>query len=269
MTACFVDTTILVNVSEGETPASRLAKKYALANSPATVPEYAFRELLAGRVGLLCDAHNKILASDNVIEVAAGFLRSAGFGRTPVAKAQEILASLKSMFDSESDISPKDAKRQVLEDLMMTAARLWRNARTVPYLEKDQPLPCFISGPIDTDESGILRGPNGSFSCSTGVPCGAAEYMYSKRSDLIKMIDALYSDSSDEKVKNKPENRSRRNALKVLEAKGPTAFPKRKCRALGDAYFAAMCPPGAKVLTTNIVDFEPLCAALGKTAVRP
>lgn len=236
---------------------------------PVSIAEYAYRELLIGRVGLLCDAHNKVVASSNVMEVIASFIKQASFARTPVAKAQEILKPLQTMFDSASPVSPVDARRQVAEELMSIATKLWKRAARFPGASKVQPLPCLVHGDIVLDKNGILRGPNDTFNCSKDWVCGAATYMYNDRGQLQKMIEALESPTLSAQLRVKGETISRRKVLKLLESRGPRAITRAKCRQLGDAYFAAMCPPGADVVTTNDVDFAPLCAAIGKTVVRP
>ena len=117
--------------------------------------------------------------------------------------------------------------------------------------------------------AGELRGPGDSFNCIARERCAAAAYIYDNKSNVTKMIDALRPDRLDSKVANKKENSQRRKALRELQARGPRDFDKRRCRALGDAYFAAMCPAGSVVVTTNISDYAPLCAALGKQAKVP
>lgn len=113
-----------------------------------------------------------------------------------------------------------------------------------------------------------MRGPD-SFNCSSKEKCAAAAYIYDDKAALKKMIDALHPDKLDDAAKEKKENSSRRSALKDLLADGPVKFNKRYCRAIGDAYFAEMCPPGFSLLTSNKVDFEPLCNALGKKILTP
>ena len=85
---------------------------------------------------------------------------------------------------------------------------------------------------------------------------------------MKRLIEALHPNSLG-KMAEKNENQKRRKALKELMSIGPTKFDKGRCRALGDAYFAAMCPAGSKVVTTNIQDHDILCSALGRTAVKP
>lgn len=264
----FIDTTILIDVSEAREPTCANSLKHILKHPPAHVSDYAYRELLVGRVGLLCGAHNKIYASNDVVEAALSFLNRASFGRTPIAQAKEIMRPLQRMFSTSASISPAEAKREVLEELMLIANSLWRTAAKFPGAKNVQPLPCLNKGSLKLD-NGILRGPNDSFNCAQKTVCGAAQYMYSDRASLKKMIVALESASLPDSVKNKQETKSRRNVLKLLESRGPSHINKQKCRQLGDAYFAAMCPPGAHVLTTNVDDFLPLCGALNKKVLTP
>jgi hypothetical protein len=88
--------------------------------------------------------------------------------------------------------------------------------------------------------------------------------MYDNKSVLQKLHAALHPDLLPSQLVDKQETKSRRAALKELLQNGPKDFSKTFCRSLGDAYFAAMAPAGKDILTTNAVDFEPLCAAVGK-----
>lgn len=269
MPSSYLDTTILVDVGQGREPQCATALRYTRANQPVLVPEYAYRELLVGRVGLLCDAHNKMKAADNPIDVALVMLARGGFGRTPIAQAVEILRPLREMFDKEAAVDPVAAKRKIVEELMMMANKLWRRARDFPLADHVQPLPCFNNGSIQTDRHGLLRGPGDTFNCVDRVACGAAQRIYENRVSLRKMITALDSDDLPEKLKNKGETRSRRRMLKDLESKGPAYVTRARCRKIGDAYFAAMCPAGSHVVTTNVDDYLPLCGALKKEAKVP
>jgi hypothetical protein len=256
-------------VSQKRQPIAKAALAHTKANPPVEIADYAYRELLVGRVKLLCDAHNKLIAADNVVEVAISFVVRGSFGRTGLAQARQILEPLKDMFDEKSKINPVDAKREIQEELMVIATKLWRAAAKFPLARRVQPLPCFNSGSLSLDNNGLLRGPNDSFNCLGGTTCGAAQWMYSDRSSLKKMITALDSPSLPHRLKNKDETKGRRSALKILESRGPSYINKRQCRQLGDAYFAAMCPPGSHVLTTNVEDFVPLCDAIKKDVKTP
>ena len=58
MTGSFLDTTVVIHIAEGVKPHSSKGEAFISANLPAETPYYALRELLAGRVRILCDTHN-------------------------------------------------------------------------------------------------------------------------------------------------------------------------------------------------------------------
>lgn len=265
----YLDTTILVAVSEEVEPTNTASLASIAKHPPKCVAHYAYRELLAGRIGLLCDLQNHVVASQNIVEVAIGFHRKSGFGRTPRAKVGEILERLAAAFEAET-LSPQDEKRRIAEDLSLLANRAWRKAqRFSSSSERHQPLACFELGSLSVDEHGLISGPKNSFDCDKQVECSAARYLYQDKVQLQKMIDALAPEALPEKLRTKSEIVARRKALKRLLDKGPSDFPHSFCRKIGDAYFAQTCPPGAHVLTTNAVDFVPLCEALNKSVLVP
>jgi hypothetical protein len=221
-------------------------------------------------VQVLCDAHNRILAAENPAAAIASVLRLASFGRTASSKAETIAKALSSALQGTASRTPEDIRRETLQSLMLDAARIWRNAQRVPSLEHTQPLSCGTTGPLEPDAvTGALRGPRSTFTCAKAERCAAALYMFDRKLDLGVLVDALHPDKLPEKLAQKQETKSRRKALKELQQHGPRAFKKTYCRALGDAYFAVMCPPGHSVATTNVDDFGPLCGALKKPLICP
>lgn len=267
----FLDTTIVVDVACKREPSTSWANKFATANGPVECPEYALRELLAGVVQQLCDAHNRVKAAQNPAEAICAVLQSGGFhARTSMSKAAEIANALSVSFAANSEISPENAKREVAQALRLKANGMWRSGKKIPFAVAVQPLACFKNGSLHDDPvTGALMGPGGSFTCKRTERCSAALYMNEKQIDLKKLIDALHPDNLDAKLSAKQENSSRRAALKELLARGPKDFHKGKCRALGDAYFVLMSPPGAAVMSTNSSDHAPLCNSLGKTLISP
>ena len=266
----FVDTTVLIDVAEGSEPIRSNTRSLAAASGPLELPDYALRELLAGKVQILCDAHNRVSASGNAAAAIESVLALAGFkARTVTSTAAAIASTLKKALDKPG-MSANDATREVLQDLKIQAARLWRNARGVPFFTSVQQLSCIAMGPIHIDNAtDTLRGPNNSFSCAKEQRCAAAMYMHERAGDLPKLIAALHPDNLGPVLAAKRENQTRKTALKDLLKRGPKDFRKSYCRALGDAYFALMAPLGSVVLTTNLQDHQPLCAALKKTAKIP
>lgn len=269
MTGSFLDTTIVVHIADGVEPSKTKGEAFINTNQPAESPYYALRELLAGHIQILCDAHNVILAAENPAEALCALLRrSPAEGRKKEAKLQAFATSLSDTFANPSG-TRSDQKREMLQSLALRTNGLWRRAHRLTNVKLVQSLCCFNDGKISYGAAGELRGPNDSFNCIKSERCAAAAYLYDNKGDLTKMIDALHPSKLDPSVATKNENSQRRKALKELLDKGPKSFDKGRCRALGDAYFAAMCPASSVVLTSNTVDHQPLCLALGKKAVEP
>lgn len=269
MSASFLDTTIVVDLSDPAALGRKKAQTHITQNQPASAPYYALRELLAGHVQVLCDAHNVILASDTPAEAALALLnRSPAEGRKREAKSRALLMAMEGAFTGNPTGSRGELKREMLQNLAIRANRIWRKASAVPSFSLVQDLGCFNSGGLSRGPADELRGPRGSFNCIASERCAAAAYLYENKADVEKLIDALHPKNLGI-LAEKNENKQRRRALKDLLTDGPVKFDKGRCRAIGDAYFAAMCPAGASVVTTNVVDHVMLCAALGRKAVAP
>jgi len=264
----FLDTTIVINIAEKTDPHFSKSKQYLLANQPVTFPYYALRELLAGHVQLLCRLHNILRGSNNVGEA---FL---AISRMHPLEGRKKHSSFQALGEALSDLcqrSPKGTLEEVTpaltRALALRIARVWSSACRPTAMEVTQPLSCFNHGDVGYGIMGELRGPNGSFNCRSHASnrCAAAAYIYGDQVALTNLIAALRPKKLTPGQASKNENIQRRKVLKDLQTDGPSKFNKQKCRALGDAYFATMCPPGSVVVTTNASDFEPLCAALNKS----
>lgn len=270
MSGSFLDTTILIDVTTKSNSEAKRNKEFIDANQPSETPYYALRELLAGYVRNICDVHNVLLAAENPGEAFVALQKCSPFqGRKKETKTQELAAALHSAFKDNASGARNDMKREILQSLMVKASLTWSKAAKIPGVNVVQPLACFNAGNIDLDDAGVLRGPRDSFNCIKSARCAAAGYLHDNQNDLQKLIDSLHPNNLPDKAANKNENAQRRKALKELKEKGPKSFNKNKCRALGDAYFAAMCPSGSVVVTSNIEDHDILCSALGKMALNP
>lgn len=270
MTGSFLDTTIVIHIADPENPNKARGEAFAASNQPAESPYYALRELLDGHIHYLCDAHNAILAADNIAEALQALLnRSPAEGRKKGAKLQAFAAALTNAFTNNPAGNRGDQKREMLADLALRVNIMWRRAHRIKNVNLVQHLSCFNDGKITYGAAGELRGPSDSFGCIKSQRCATAAYLYDNKSDLTKMIDALHPRNLGDAVAGKNENAQRRKALKELLDHGPKDFHKGRCRALGDAYFAAMCPASSVVLTSNTVDFMPLCKALSKDVIEP
>lgn len=266
MNGVFLDTTVVVELAETST--SRAAADFVSNNLPAKIPYYALRELLAGKVRTLCDAHNKLKASENSAEAISAFMSLPAIaGRKRDGAVKAIAEELNRAFRKNPDGSRSSVQQEVIQSLALKCASLWTRAKRPKLCNLVQSLGCFSAGELSRGESGELRGPHDSFDCKKNERCAAAAYLAQDEISLDKLLDALHPRNLDDAAKRKRENTSRRKALKELKNKGARDFDKRLCRALGDAYFAVMCPHGMKVVTTNIVDHKYLCEAIGKQAI--
>ncbi|MBL8377240.1 MAG: hypothetical protein JNM79_05195 [Burkholderiales bacterium] len=270
MPASFLDTTILINATSEDEVRRRLARN-AIANfQPSSTPAYAIRELLAGYIRIACEAHNRILAAKDIGEALLNLLSASPFeGRKKEARARMLGSALSRAIQQNPEMNRTSLKGEIADDIALTTARVWKNARTLNGVSIVQPLACFVVGPLKAGVSGELRGPNDSFNCTPTVRCSAAGYLYDDQAALSKMCEALHPSKTSRELEEKRETKQRRKALKLLQHSGQKNFNKRLCRSLGDAYFVGMCPPSHTLLSTNTIDFRPLCIALDKKLAQP
>lgn len=269
MAGSFLDTTIVIELVDGNEPSKTCAESHIANNPPVETPYYTLKELLSGHLQYICQTHNILLASENAAEAILALInRSPVEGRKREARLRILANEVSKVFESDPTGQRQTVKREVLEALALRAAKIWRKAHHIRSVGLTQPLSCLNDGDISHGSSGELQGPRNSFNCVKTERCAAAAYLYDKKVDIQKMIDALHPAALGDQA-GKNENQKRRKALKELLTKGAISFDKGRCRALGDAYIAAMSPPGFNVVTTNVMDFQPLCAALTKTVITP
>lgn len=269
MSGSFLDTTVVINLADEATDGHAQSRRHVIENQPVSTPYYALRELLAGHLRVICEAHNRLLGAQNAGEALVSMLRGTpAEGRKKEGRMLVVAQALTETF-SAAAADRESMKREMLQAIALKANNLWRKARKPSSgYALTQPLACFNEGKLSYGAAGELRPPADSFNCHKAARCAAASYLFDRESELSKLIDALHPATlGNAAAKN--ENQQRRKALKELKQHGPKNFSKARCRAIGDAYFAAMCPPGAEVVTTNIADHGFLCEALGKTAVVP
>ncbi len=270
MGASFLDTTVLIDLCNPRRSARIPSEQFVASNQPSEVAEYALRELLTGVVRHYCEAHNMLIACQNPAEaIVAASQRFFVKPRTMVGVVNTLAKCLDDIFGIGMVGSGDDFKREALQAIMLKATSLWRRANNPSNVSRVQALACFNGGDIAVGVGGLLRAPNDHFDCLRKQRCAAAGYIHDDLPAVRVLIAALHPDKLSDRAKVKTENAQRRKALKELEKRGPKEFPKGRCRALGDAYFAIMCPAAATIATTNLIDFEPLCTALGKRFAKP
>ena len=239
MPGCFLDTTIVVNVTDGEEPLKKRGEDFVKNNQPAEAPYYALRELQAGHLRILCDTHNILLATENAAEALNALLnRAQAEGRKRESKIQALANAMASVFADNPTGKREELKREMLGALALRANSLWRKSQRLKMVSMTQSLSCFNSGKVTYGADGELRGPNDSFNCIKSERCAAAAYIYDNQSNLKKMIDALHPKNLDSKIAAKNETGKRRKALKELRDKGPVGFHKgdRKSTRLNSSH---------------------------------
>lgn len=263
----FVDTTVVVEAGENSEDWLGHFKPHLEAEPPAEIPHYAFRELSAGLLQTLATAHNRLVQTASPAEAMQQVLRLPQVvGRTREGQLKALVTALAEALGLPGNAKEPmytSARRQMCQSLSIIVAKLWRNARNQSCTRHVQPLGCFGSGELTLDGK-LIAGPQGRWECDKNSRCAAAEYLHEKPGEMAKIVQFLQAAGDA-----KRETVQRRKALKDLTENGPIKFNKRGCRALGDAYFAIMCPPGSVVVTTNLVDHEPLAKSVGKTAINP
>ncbi len=270
MPGSYLDTTVAIDVAAVKEPSATACMATIAANPPAELPFYALREMLAGYIRNICDAHNVLLAAQNPGEALQALLFLAPFQRRAAQQKLQLIAeALTATFIGNPSGPRNQQKQDMLDSLALEAARVWVRARKSAPWKTVQPLACFNQGEISHGKGGELRGPNNNFNCKKSERCAAAGWLFDNEILLDKLIEALHPNNLDPVASKKTENQSRRRALKDIKKEGPQRFDKGRCRAIGDAYFAAMCPQDASLLSTNVSDFEPLCTALKKKLLKP
>ncbi|MCZ8292544.1 MAG: hypothetical protein O9312_03425 [Hylemonella sp.] len=278
---CYIDTTIVCAVADDLPNLASTSKQHIDANQPGAIPYYALRELVAGPLKTLCAAHSLLARSESIADAFRCVMNLPPIvGRTKQGQLSALIQTLGqclTLTPTDLAAAPRQpiddpVRRKMTHNLAINIQRQWSLAKRIPNTKTSHQLACFADGDFDFNETGELKGPNGRFQCDPSQPCSAAAHLRGKLGEVQTLVDVLHPSKLTPELADKRENVRRRGALKEvirLQKGERTSFPKKDCRALGDAYFAVMCPPGSHVLTTNFVDHDLLCTALGKTAIKP
>lgn len=263
----FVDTTVLCDAIGLSSEAKARAARAALARYKLTeIPAYGLKELQAGPLSSWLLAHN-ILVNEETIPAAQERLSkvSAFKPRQNVVTSQALLSGLIAVAEAAKDARGPDydVKAELENYLCRRILSVWEKRRAIA--EVVQPLNCYVDDDLELANK-QLRFPEGS-SCRKGACCGAASELKKEERSVRTILVALRPPKVLSKEKH--ETARRRGALKEVLARDSKDFPKKDCRALGDAYFCIMSPDGSDILTTNLSDFAPMAAALGKTISTP
>ena len=271
----YVDTTILCDVLglSGEDKAKKASSALARYNKTQT-PVYGLKELRVGPLSSWVLAHNVLVAHNTIEEAIDRLSRITSFKpRQQTVALRAIIYSLTAALAASrreaasGQVSTVVDEKSELENFLCTFITVRWNRRRSLVDEIVQPLSCFIDGELQlTDRQ--LRFSNDTADCTSRATCGAAICLKDRKQDTEKIVRALRPPKKG--VSNqKHETTRRRGALKNVLSKQAKEFPRRDCRALGDAYFCIMAPNDSDILTTNLSDFLPMAQELGKTVKSP
>lgn len=251
------------------------AKVAQAALATSDVPHYALKEVRHGPFGNFVYAHN-LLAETGSMRAAR--LRVAALGRSPYRQrtAQEALD------EAEAEFNGHDAA--VIAAVLAGASRalgvgvtgdvvfavqyrlalggIVRRAHAqIAILDAraTNRLSCFQSKPLTSKAGNVVE--DGVRKCAGSCALGA---MFASLSVDVATLQGVVAAQPQ-----KRENTNRGLALQFVLQYPGVAPSVKHCRALGDAVYALLCPPGGTIVTTNLADHAPLAAALGKTAKTP
>jgi hypothetical protein len=262
-----VDTTVFTDVLL-KTDIQREAGRAALkASSDTLLPVYAIKEFKAGPLHNYVWYHNKVVEASGWQEAITVIRNNLAYRKYMPATA---LQAVGDFMGSLGKTLPADVGVRypgvTLETALLLELRIWlkqhitrawRRRRKITTTVMS-PLSCYFEKEFMTTPSGQLD--DSPLRCEV-TDCCLRERYRDRLSEVKKLESACTS--------TKPEVVKRRQALKRLRQHPTKAFEEDHCRALGDAVFALDCPAGGEILTTNVVDHEPLAAALKITVRKP
>lgn len=265
MTKALLDTTIVVDQLLGSASKRNAAASLLSTFLDTRTVAYALLELRRGALGNFIYAYNVLAECDSVeeahdrIQAAGAFKPRRGqIGTKAIVRALEAAKNA-------PQVPEQDARMATLAYLGPEIFRAWKARKSVAK-KTTHPLSCFVQDELLLD-GGRLRTKSGHLGCQPKVHCGAAVHLKELEDAVQELVDALRPPKKGESEKREISNI--RSALKEVLKRDKGEFPRRKCAALGDAYFCLVADQDEVILTTNKGDFEMLAAPLGKAVEHP
>jgi hypothetical protein len=266
----FIDTTVLTDALLKQSEQGREARRALKRYDHTSISAYAIKEFKGGPLRNYVWFYNKIVTTERWSDAVDAIRR---IGATPkrylLSTALQALADFQSSLgrqltvtlaakypDATKDEMERDEARIWTKIKIMTA---WRNRRNVVDSTVHE-LSCYHETGPKIKENGVID------IDPTRCPvedCSLRLQLTSKPNELAQLFEA------SKKLADKRETIARRNALRHLHRTPKRNLSEAQCRALGDAVFVMQCPPDRVILTTNITDYVPLAAAVGKDVESP
>ena len=262
-----IDTTVLFDALMLETGRGEEARAAIRGFAEVLVPQYAIKELKKGPLGTWKWVHNKVVVAVKWSEVMDG-VAALYWQKYKLSTSLAAITAFESSFAEilrakHGGSIPTDK----YEAIKLRHGRLrlktkifeaWENRYKAP-LKAFWPLQCYDElGPVETAAGAID---------DTPVNCARDCVLRKLFSNNPTQASAL--EAACRELESKDEMKRRGKVIADILRKPGRELTTTQCKHLGDAVFAMLCPDDAVVLTTNIVDHQPLAAALSKTAIRP
>ena len=270
MTKCFVDTTVLTDLLLKKDGSEARAEACLSRYSVQIFPEYAWKEFKRGPLSAFRWAYEKL---SDTRSFAKALLMLQSISRGP--KRNFISTAIQALHTAQNDfakfdlqsLSAKYGKRANIDSVQADWYRLelkkailgsWQKQR---QLGCDDQLACYSNEPPVHNSKGEIK--LDPLDCRT-EDCCLRSRLSNRQGDLHLLAAGLLKCDQ-----NKKEIISRTAVVNQLVNRPEKAISRKQCAQFGDAYFALFCPSGADILSTNLVDMQPIGSALGKNCVKP
>jgi hypothetical protein len=266
-TKVLVDTTVLTNALLKPTAEGPIARAALKRYPERSLPQYAIKEFKRGPLRGYVWLHNKVrdCGRADAVRAIPKLYRRQNLSSTAIRALADADSSLcKELPQALAERYPgqdlgKVQTAETLTWLKTLIFRAWRRRRALTTKEIG-PLSCYLETAPALLSNGLID--DAPLRCGV-EDCCLRETFTKDLPALRRLLEAC------DQLPAKPETDNRRRALKELLRNPKRDLPEKRCIHLGDAVFAVQCPKDAAILTTNVVDHEPLASAMGVTAIAP
>jgi len=271
----FLDTTTIVDHVLNKGSKERI-DKILKAHSKKIGSQYAKMEIKKGVLQHLILLHNKLVTYPTFQSVLDSLQR---ISRTPQRnRLSTMLEAISKFFAEIASTRPSEIKkkygeipvneflqREASSYLRFTIRRLWKNIDKL-FDEVKNPMDCFLDIAEPYLDNHLYK--NDPRECKgSKIECKIKKFFQNNQKEFEKIIKAV------EKITDKDEETIKRlKSLKDIVRLLP--YPNRlfsnkeqnvkECWYCSDAILTVLSPPDAKILTSNIKHYQPICQAVGK-----
>jgi hypothetical protein len=274
MTDAYIETTTLTDLLLKKDGSEKAAARAINLFSRPIIPQFAWKEFKRGPLAHFIWFHNKLIVTKDFGRALSALQR---LSRTPQRYmvstaihaahtgftsrfANKDLEALQKIHGEKATIGVivTDAMQLELKRVIFQA---WKKRRTLHGGWANK-LDCYPDFELVEKTSLINLAPR---DCPSNSDCCL-------RSRLIRdkaKLTAVWRSLSSSPASAKQEWVNRKKVLRDIEKRPHSSIGPKECRRIGDAYFVLTCPPDATIITTNIVDIQPMADAIGIAYQRP